>query len=126
MVVDEPSIEKHAAVSREGARDDIRGIGVCPPVRRWTQAPLRVRFQDEPAEIRNGAIDLIRTTLPERRYARVQRVECIQPADLHRTAEIDRQRQRDSPRPEGIGNARELWDDIGRKRTRIRHYVVYC
>ena len=55
MVVDEAAIEDHAAVRRQRARDDVRGVGVGAAVCRGPTRPSESAFSTKPAEVGNRA-----------------------------------------------------------------------
>src|SRR5580658_502822 len=59
IVVNEGAIEKHAPVWFERARDNVGGIGGSTSISGRTGAAFGIGFDDEAAEIRDQAIDLI-------------------------------------------------------------------
>ena len=125
MVVDETAIEDHAAVRRQRARDDVGRVGVRAAVGRWTDAPFGIGLQDEAAEVGNR-LDRARRRAPStRRSTRwIERVEGVEPAERLRAAEIDRKRQPHAPRPQDVGDTRDLRDEPGRQHERVRVDVV--
>src|SRR5271169_1592906 len=64
MVVYKRAIENDSVMRRKGARNHICGIGGRPAISRRTEAPLRIRFDDNASKIRNQPVQVVKLFSP--------------------------------------------------------------
>ena len=80
--VDERTPHHDAAVGRDRFGEHVRTVGMRPAEILRTRLSLRVRLDQEAAEVRNQAVNLISLLLPLRRDFGIERISRLQAAQL--------------------------------------------
>ena len=94
------------------------------PYSRRAEPAFGVGLEHEAAEVGNRLVDFVDLALPERDGRRVERIERADAADLPRAGEVERQEQLHAPRPEDVGDAGDLRQQLGRDHADVGVDVV--
>ena len=89
MVIDKCAIKNDSAMRHKGARDHIGGIGRRAVIRRWTEAALRIRLDDNAGKIGNQPVNFFDFLSPPFGHARIRGIERVEASDYFRTADVD-------------------------------------
>ena len=81
-------------------------------VLRRPHSSLRIRFQHDAGQVRDGHVQGVHPRLPPLRHLWIQRIVGVELPERLRAAEIDRDRDAYTPWPEEIGNASDVWDQL--------------
>ena len=100
--VHERAPHHHATVRRQRIGQHVRAVRVGAAVVLRTRLPFRVRLDEEAAEVRNLAIDLIHLRAPPGLHAGVERICGLQSTDLDGRAEARGQKHAHAVGPQHV------------------------
>jgi len=93
----------NAFIGGDGFRKHIGAIYVVPAIILRPGLPFGIGFYEEPSKIRDEAVNFLRLVPPPLPYPCIQRIGCVEPADLHRGRKPGGQVNLNVIRPEHIG-----------------------
>ena len=124
VVVDEAAVEEQAAVGLQGARHHVGGVGVGAAVGGGADAAFGIGLEHEAGEIGDGGVERVDAGLPPGGDVGIERIEGVEAADGFGAAEIDGEGDAHAPGAEGLGDARDLRDEIGGEHAGVGVDVV--
>ena len=108
LVVDERAPHHDAAVRRERVGQHVGAVGMGAAIILRAGLAFRVGLHQEPAEVGDQTVDLVRLVFPPPDHGGIERIGGFQAADFDRRAEPRREVDADAIRTEDVSQGRDL------------------